>query len=137
MNPVVTPAKHDSANTGPTGILLTRDLIFTSKIIGTARELGYRVLVARDKASAMEMIQCHKPRVVFIDLADEELTAPRDLKAYLELGGPKVTFLAFGPHVAVDALAAAQASGCNQVITRSRFSSQLTSLIQQLFSESQ
>jgi hypothetical protein len=120
---------------GPIGILLTRDLIFTSKVIGTAQELGVQVLVARDKTSALEMIKSHQPRAVFIDLADEELTTPADLKAYLELGGPRVTFLAFGPHIAVDALATAQSVGCNQVMARSKFSSQLPELIRQLFSE--
>ena len=32
----------------PEALLLTRDLIFTSKITGTAYKLGYRVQVARD-----------------------------------------------------------------------------------------
>ena len=34
--------QHDPGpgDPGPTGILLSRDLIFTSKVTGTARELG-------------------------------------------------------------------------------------------------
>ena len=35
-----TSPAHDGR--GPAGLLLSRDLIFTSKVTGTARELGYR-----------------------------------------------------------------------------------------------
>src|SRR5437660_1504545 len=46
--PLETPAPDAT----PSGILLSRDLIFTAKVTGTAQMLGRRVLVAGDRAVA-------------------------------------------------------------------------------------
>jgi DNA-binding NarL/FixJ family response regulator len=135
MNSVITPSDRDSIEARRTGILISRDLIFTSKITGTARELGCRILVAGDEESALSMIQCHKPRVVLIDLAAKEMTASQQLTGYLEAGGSNATFLAFGPHVDAEALQAAERAGCDSVMARSKFSSRLPDLIRQLFLE--
>ena len=62
---------------GPPGLLLSRDLIFTSKITGTAAALGQRVLVAGNVALATAMIEQWRPRVVFVDLAAGDLVAAR------------------------------------------------------------
>src|SRR4051812_17545856 len=90
---------------GPTGILLSRDLIFTSKVTGTARELGHRVLVAGSPALASAMIEQWRPRVVFVDLAAGDLVAPGALVAYQALAGTGTPFVAFGSHVDTEALA--------------------------------
>ena len=44
------PSLFQSARTWSNRDLASRDLIFTSKVTGTARELGYRVLVAGNSA---------------------------------------------------------------------------------------
>jgi CheY-like chemotaxis protein len=118
---------------GPTGILLSRDLIFTSKVTGTARELGYRVLVAGNLALARAMIEERQPQVVFVDLAAGELVAPEALVALRELAGAGTPFVAFGSHVDTAALAAAKAAGCAEVMPRSRFSAELPALIRRYF----
>ena len=51
-----------------TGLLLSRDLIFTSKIKGTAAEFGYSMMVADTESQAQSMIETHRPSVVFVDL---------------------------------------------------------------------
>ena len=61
--------RYDS---GPTGLLLCRDLIFTTKVKGTAAELGYRMLVASDESLAKSLIETYRPRVVFVDLTAGE-----------------------------------------------------------------
>lgn len=113
---------------GPTGLLLSRDLIFTAKVTGTARELGHRVMVAGNTALACAMIEQWHPRVVFVDLAAGDLVSPSSLLAYQTLasGTPLV---AFGSHVDTAALAAAAAAGCDPVLPRSRFSAELPDLI--------
>ena len=121
------------AELGPTGILLSRDLIFTSKVTGTARELGYRVLVAGDSARALMMIEQWRPLVVFVDLAAGDLVAPSALVAYQELAGRETPFVAFGSHVDTEALATARAAGCDPVMARSRFSMELPELIRRYF----
>ena len=63
---------EDAATTppgGPSAVLLSRDLLFNSKITGTARELGHRVLVASTLPMATEMLTQWRPKVVFVDLA--------------------------------------------------------------------
>jgi len=121
------------ADAGPTGILLSRDLIFTSKIIGSARVLGHRVLVAGTSSLALAMIQQWRPCVVFVDLAAGDLVAPVTLVAYQELAGPATAFLAFGSHVDTEALAAARAAGCDPVMPRSKFAAELPELIGRYF----
>jgi len=114
---------------GPAGLLLSRDLIFTSKVTGTARELGRRVLVAGNVAQASAIIEQEHPRVVFIDLTAGDLVGVPALVAYRKLAGPGTTLLAFGPHVEADALAAAAAAGCDPVLPRSKFAATLPDLI--------
>ena len=67
---------------GPAGLLLSRDLIFTSKVTGTARMLGHQVLTAGNSALAQAMIAQWKPRAVFVDLAAGDLVKPEALLAY-------------------------------------------------------
>jgi len=114
---------------GPSGLLLCRDLIFTSKITGTARELGHRIMTAGNLAMATTMIEQWQPRVVFVDLAAGDLVAPPALIALRTLAGPTTPFVAFGSHVDDVALAAAAVAGCDPVLPRSRFSATLPDLI--------
>src|SRR6185436_17016727 len=74
MTPTPVPAPEPSA--GPAGLLLSRDLIFTSKITGTARALGVQVLTAGDRVLAATMIERWHPRVVFVDLGAGDLVSP-------------------------------------------------------------
>ncbi|MDB5350913.1 MAG: hypothetical protein JWN86_2160 [Planctomycetota bacterium] len=113
---------------GPAGLLLSRDLIFTSKITGTARALGHQVMIAGNVALATAMLEQWQPRVVFVDLSAGDLVTPAAILAYRSLV-PATPFVAFGSHVETDLLAAAAAAGCDPVLPRSRFSAELPALI--------
>ena len=115
---------------GPSGLLLSRDLIFTSKITGTARELGKRVMVAGNVALASAMIEQWKPKAVFVDLAAGDLVSVPALTAYIQAAGEGVPVIAFGSHVDVAGLAAASAAGCDPVMPRSKFTAELPRLIE-------
>ncbi len=108
---------------------MSRDLIFTSKITGTARSLGCQVMTAGNTPLASTMIEQWRPRVVFIDLAAGDLVAPAALLAYRRLAPPETAFVAFGSHVDTASLAAAAAAGCDPVLPRSRFVNELPDLI--------
>jgi CheY-like chemotaxis protein len=116
----------------PTGILLSRDLIFTSKITGTARALGYRVLVAGNVALASSMLQQWTPKVVFVDLSAGDLVSVPALTAY-KSAAPDTPFVAFGSHVDTVALDSARAAGCDPVLPRSKFTAELPELIRRFF----
>ncbi len=122
--------------TSPTGLLLSRDLIFTTKLKGTAEALQYRLLVAGSQSQAISLIETWHPQVVFIDLTAGELAAPTAVIAYQKLTGPDVWFVAFGPHVDADVLAAAKSAGCQVVMPRSKFSAELPELMRQYFQRS-
>ena len=113
---------------GPTGLLIGADLIFQSKITGTARELGLRVLVATGSAPALALLEQWRPRLVIVDLAGGELGSAPALLAY-RTAAPSATFIAFGPHVDTRALDVARAAGCELVLPRSRFTAELPELL--------
>ncbi|HWE40169.1 MAG TPA: response regulator [Isosphaeraceae bacterium] len=115
------------------GLLLSRDLFFTSKVTSTAGALGRSVVTVGNPARAAELIVSLKPRAVFVDLAAGDLVAPTALAHYRSLA-PATPFVAFGSHVDTAALAAAAAAGCDPVLPRSAFSTRLPELLRQLLS---
>ena len=118
---------------GPAGLLLSRDLFFTSKVTGTASALGHKIIVAGNVALVSAMLDHWRPVAVFADLAAGDLVAPANLARFREQIGPDTPFLAFGSHVDVEALAAARASGCDPVLPRSKFTIELPDLIRSYF----
>ena len=128
------PAPTPGAGTdAPAGILLSRDLIFTSKVAGTAQALGHRVAVVGGVARALELLAGPAPAVVFVDLGAGDLVASPALLQYKEVAPPGTPFVAFGSHVDTEALAAAKAAGCDPVLPRSRFTAELPDLVRRYF----
>jgi DNA-binding NtrC family response regulator len=119
----------------PVGIVLGRDLVFTAKVTGTAGELGYRMRVAGDVATARALIEELRPRVILVDLAAGELAAPQVLSEYRRLAGPSAWLIAAGPHVDAQRLAQATEAGCQLALPRSKFSTDLPALLRRCFDE--
>lgn len=127
--PIDLSSTPDSGDLTPAGVLVSRDLIFTTKITGTARALGFRIAVAGNGALAVKTIAEAKPRVVFVDLAAGDLGKPEALLAYQAAAGPETPIVAFGSHVDTESLDAARGAGCREVLPRSKFSAELPELI--------
>lgn len=106
------------------GLLLTKDLFFGSKVTGTAAALGGAVDMAASQAGALERMASTAYGVIIADLQAPDL----DLAELCRIAG-ETPVIAFGPHVATDAFAAAEAAGCREVLPRSRFSAQLPQLL--------
>jgi len=121
-------ASPPNASAGRVGLLLSHDLIFTTKIVGTARGLGFVMLTAGSESQATELIEKQRPLAVFVDLSSGSMTGPDAIRAYRKLA-PEIPFLAFGSHVDMDLLNAAREAGCDPVLPRSRFASELPALI--------
>lgn len=122
-------ARFGQSHAEPIGLLLSRDLLFTSKITGTARALGRQVLVAGNIALASDLIAQRHPNVVFVDLAAGSLVSADALTAFIAQAGADAIFIAFGSHVDTEALAAAKAAGCHLVMPRSKFTAELADLV--------
>jgi len=120
---------------GPAGLLLSRDLIFTSKVTGTAAALGHRVIVAGNVALVRAMLAAWTPTVIFVDLAAGDLVGSPSLLQYREVAPPGTPFVAFGSHVDTEALANAKSAGCDPVMPRSRFTVELPTLIRRYFGD--
>jgi hypothetical protein len=122
-----------SSDCSRTGILLSRDLIFTSKVQGTAKALGYTLEVIGDVRKAKTAIESLHPHVIFIDLTAGKLSSPDTVSDYVKLAGPEVWLVAFGPHVDEEALANAKTAGCQVVLPRSKFADRLPALMQSYY----
>ncbi len=118
----------------PRGLLLSDDLVFTSRIAGTARGLGLAVVAARSVSELVEMARRSPPRCVIVDLANPGLDLPALLRSLGELA-PRPRVVAYGPHVDADLLRDARAAGCDPVLPRSKFVEQLEGELPRWFAE--
>ena len=89
------------------GILLSRDLIFTTKVKTTAHSLGYHIFVIGDVSKAKAEIKSLHPSLVLIDLMAGELCTPSAISEYVAIADPDIWLVAFGPHVDSESLAGA------------------------------
>jgi len=123
--------QHDESSDQPCsrrGVLLTHDLIFSTKVTSTARALGLEVTAAADLVRAAELCRDQRPGCVFIDLGvpDLDITAA---VAQLRRAAGAVPTVAYGSHVDKVRLDAACEAGCDEVLPRSRFSTELPALL--------
>jgi CheY-like chemotaxis protein len=113
------------------GLLLSDDLIFTSRITGTARDLGLTVRAARSGDLLVSMARAAPPRLVLLDLGNPGLSVP-DLLGRLREACPVMPrVVAYGSHVDAAGLRAAREAGCDIVLPRSKFVEDLPVMLPQ------
>jgi hypothetical protein len=131
-----------------TTLLVSADLIFTTKIKSTADSLGRKVMV-RASGDLLHQDTCHEPegtesiqrntgeqseqdRTIACVMVD--LLAPRtgveELRRIRTLFESPVRLIAFGSHVDVERLREARSAGFDEVLPRSEFTRRLVSLLQ-------
>ena len=102
------------------GLLLSDDLIFTSRIVGTGRDLGITIRPAKAPEALFAFAQTSRPSCVIIDLSNPGLSIA-ELVSTLKQLAPPPTIVAYGSHVDTATLKAARAAGCDVVMPRSQF----------------
>ena len=107
----------------PRGLLLCDDLIFTSRVTGTAKALGLVVAAARDVAALSSMARKEPPTCVLLDLQHPQLVLVALLDELRTIGPMRV--MGYGSHVDAKTLHAARVAGCDPVLPRSRFVEEL------------
>jgi DNA-binding NarL/FixJ family response regulator len=112
----------------PAVLFLSSDLMFSSRLLGAARATGTTLEMAANPSDFASKItpDC---RLVLIDLALDGLDLPPAIEA-IRTAAPEARIIAFGAHVNESALAAAQAAGCDLVLSRGQFSKQYIELLQ-------
>jgi CheY-like chemotaxis protein len=112
------------------GLLLSDDLIFNSRILGTARDLGLSVRAARTSSELLGRARKAAPSCVIVDLANPGLQITKLMDDLNELG---VRVIAYGPHVDAAGLRAAREAGCDVVLPRSKFVEELPEKLAEWF----
>ncbi len=110
------------------GVLASSDFFFTTRIRDTARALGLTVLVGSGNAELARLLSQETPRLLIIDLDSQSAVLPEVSGWRAQL--PDLQVIAFGSHVETELLGRAREAGCQKVLARSRFTTQLAELLQ-------
>ncbi len=106
------------------GYLLSDELMFNSRIIGTAKDLGLVVKAARTIADLAALIDQQPPVCVILDLANASLEIA-ELVSRLRAMAMIPFIVAYGSHVDTAMLRVARDAGCDVVWPRSKFVTEL------------
>lgn len=106
-------------------LLLSDDMLFSSRIIATARSLQIGMHTARNDASLEALARDQAPRCVIIDLANPGLEIADLLQHLRELCPHMPRVVAYGSHVDAATLQLARQAGCDLVMPRSQFVAEL------------
>jgi CheY-like chemotaxis protein len=117
------------------GLLLSDDLIFTSRIVGVARDLGFKVKAARSADALLSLARQLPPRCVILDLANPDLDLVGLIAQLGTVGVNLPRIVAYGSHVDTESLRAARAAGCVPVLPRSKFVEELPMALPQWLAE--
>ncbi len=131
-DPEPLPAQHDSAP--PRIIAFVNDLYFVAKMQETARKLNVKLEFVKSEDEIFEKMQqngngIEKPSLIIFDLnnaAVKPLTTISRLRSKLKKGTAIIGFLS---HVQGELKLKAQEAGCDTVLPRSAFSSNLPQLL--------
>lgn len=103
------------------GLLLSDDLLFISRITGTARSLGLEIKAVRTASDLLAQVT--PPVCVLVDLHNPGLDIGAFVRSLKDSGS--VYVVGYGSHVDTATLKAAREAGCNLVLPRSKFVEEL------------
>ena len=116
-------------------IFFTGDLVFPSRVAGVAGRLGapMNVVASAEALSASFDADLQQGAVVLLDLNSPAVDVA-DVAARIKALGTMSVMIAFGPHVHEAKLDAARAAGCDFVLTRGQFDSQMEAILSKCLS---
>jgi CheY-like chemotaxis protein len=107
------------------GFLLSDDMLFTSRITGTGRDLHVPIKPAPSAAALYALARQETPCCVIVDLANPGLVIADFVQQLRTLCSPMPRIVAYGSHVDTATLRAARQAGCDPVWPRSKFVEEL------------
>jgi DNA-binding NarL/FixJ family response regulator len=116
----------------PYGLLLCDDLIFVSRVSGTAKTLGLTLRSVKMVGDLVHFARQAPPRCVIIDLHAPALVID-ELVAELAALQPKPFIVGYGSHVDTATLKKAREGGCDLVWPRSKFVEELPTALAEWF----
>jgi CheY-like chemotaxis protein len=111
------------------GLVLSDDLIFTSRITGTGRDLGFTLRSACSTEALRALLLTELPRCLIVDLSNPGLKIADFMQRLREVCAPMPRVVAYGSHVDTATLQAARAAGCDPVLPRSKFVEELVTAL--------
>jgi CheY-like chemotaxis protein len=103
-------------------LVLSDDLIFTSRIAATVRSVGGQIRDCRDWPTLVQSAEALQPACVIIDLQNPGLNLAELVGRLLRVGeGTRPRLVAYGSHVRTAVLKQARQLGVDEVMPRSRF----------------
>jgi DNA-binding NarL/FixJ family response regulator len=109
-------------------VLLSGDLAVLSRVEGVAMRLRQTVRSAAGESRAVELCEGEDANTLVVDLSSSVDVALLVTQLRASKGsGTRV--IAFGPHVHEQRLAAAREAGCDLVVSRGQFFSQLETIL--------
>lgn len=112
-------------------VLLSTDLMVVSRVEGAAAASGASVQAASDTIAAATCCKEIGAAALIVDLSAPALDWAT-LREFATAADRNTRIIAFGPHVHKERLEAAQAAGCDSVLSRGQFFSDLSSLVANL-----
>ncbi|QEG34059.1 hypothetical protein [Bythopirellula goksoeyrii] len=108
-------------------VLLSRDLMLSSKLEGAARRVDQTLkVIGTDEAVLESVADC---RVMVVDLEIPGLDID-ELVQNLKARSPEgIQVIAYAPHVRTEKLAAAKEAGCDLVVSRGQIMSDAESIL--------
>ena len=104
---------------------LTGDLFFSSRVTGVAQRMGLDLRVIGSIDKLLVSVSCE---LVLIDLTVRALDIAAAVRSIRDKW-PQARIIAYGPHVQEALLGAAQAAGCDEVLSRGQFDRDLERLL--------
>ena len=109
---------------------LLSDLFFSARLRETAKALGLPCEIVRDPALLVERVRSTSPRLVVADLnlkSGDAVAAVRELRADPETRA--VPIIGFLHDVQEELMAAGEAAGCDQVLSKGQLTRMLPDLL--------
>ena len=111
-------------------VLLSRDLMLTSRVDGVATQKGFATIHAADHVGAVAAAKDDDCQILFVDLQLPGLDINALVNGVREKASREVRIVACGPHVHEHRLAAAREAGCDQVVTRGQFDREADTILE-------
>jgi CheY-like chemotaxis protein len=110
------------------GILLCDDLLFSSRVVGTAKALGLSMHTVKNVADLRVFLEQSTPACVILDLHTLGLDVDEFVRK-CSSGSPRPKLIGYGSHVDTATLKAARDAGLDVVWPRSKFMEELATAL--------
>jgi len=110
-------------------LFLTKDLMFSSRVSACAQTLEVDLSVVLDQEQLLASAAREQAQLALLDLSTPGLDPMQIVPQLRQLTCSPKAIIAYGPHVLKAKLAAAQESGCDEVLARGAFNNRMAKIL--------